>query len=243
MPRHMGHQSKRTSMPKTDLSVLELSRLDRERYLCALTAPHARRAGLMALIAYNQELARIAESVSEPMMGKIKLQWWIDVVPGILQGRPPSHPVAQALAQVRDALADRASELRTIASPAALHAGLTPLVTNCILPRPHLPVEGYVRIVSPRLNSSSTRDEVVLVGPAPCGLGGGLEGQEVEDGEGKGSGEKGFQGEIKVLKEVPPGEAGGDKEEARRQGFEQVKKGQTSSRQEKGRQGKEEIGA
>ena len=102
-------------MTDLDPSVLDLCRQDRERYLCALVAPRVKRPGLMALIAYNQELARIPETVSEPMLGKIKLQWWIDVVPGILQGRSPSHPVAGALSAVRDALAGRGPDLRRLA--------------------------------------------------------------------------------------------------------------------------------
>ncbi|HEY9079869.1 squalene/phytoene synthase family protein [Magnetovibrio sp.] len=101
-------------MPPSDFSVLELSRQDRERYLCALAAPHDKRAGLMALIAFNQELARIGQTASEPMLGKIKLQWWIDVVPGILQGRPPSHPVARALAETGGALQDPSKSLRAL---------------------------------------------------------------------------------------------------------------------------------
>lgn len=102
-------------MTASDTAVFELSQLDRERHLCALCAPRDRQAGLMALIAYNDELARIPDNVSDPMLGKIKLQWWIDVVPGILQGRSPSHPVAQGLSAVRDVLQNRASDLRLLA--------------------------------------------------------------------------------------------------------------------------------
>jgi len=101
-------------MPTPDFPVLELSRQDRERHLGALSAPYGKRAGLMALIAFNRELARIPETVSEPMLGRIKLQWWTDVIPGILQGRPPSHPVARALAEEREALAHRAPRLRAL---------------------------------------------------------------------------------------------------------------------------------
>jgi len=102
-------------MSENDATLLELCRQDRERYLCALSASPDKQSGLMALIAFNQELACIPHTVSEPMLGKIKLQWWIDVVPGILQGRPPSHPVAQALAQTRDVLLQRSVPLRTLA--------------------------------------------------------------------------------------------------------------------------------
>lgn len=102
-------------MMNSSATVFELCRFDRERYLCALSAPRDKRAGLLALIAFNQELAGIAGSVSEPILGKIKLQWWIDVVPGILQGRPPSHPVAQDLAQGREALQGGMAALRSLA--------------------------------------------------------------------------------------------------------------------------------
>lgn len=86
-------------MSTLDPTVLQLSRRDRERYLCALCAPEPARTALLALLAFNQELAAIPQGVSDPMLGKIKLQWWIDALPGVVQDRPPGHPVAQALAQ------------------------------------------------------------------------------------------------------------------------------------------------
>lgn len=107
--------------PELHDDVTTLAREDRERYLCALTAPRRHRDALMALIAYNREIAGIPQTVSEPMLGKIKLQWWIDVMPGIMQGRPPSHPVAQALsealagASVQMHLSDQGRALRALA--------------------------------------------------------------------------------------------------------------------------------
>lgn len=36
-------------------------------------------------------------SVSEPMAGLVRLQWWRDALDGIAAGQPPAHPVVEAL--------------------------------------------------------------------------------------------------------------------------------------------------
>lgn len=51
-------------------------RHDRDRYLTALFAPGDRREALMALYAFNYEVARTREIVTEPLLGRIRLQWW-----------------------------------------------------------------------------------------------------------------------------------------------------------------------
>jgi phytoene synthase len=53
-----------------------LRRHDRDRYLMALFVPAARRPAVQALYAFNYEIARVRESISEPMLGHIRLQWW-----------------------------------------------------------------------------------------------------------------------------------------------------------------------
>jgi phytoene synthase len=75
----------------------QVRRHDPDRYLCALFAPAARREALFALYAFNGEVARTREQVSEPMLGLIRLQWWRDAVAAIYDGKPPKHDVAQAL--------------------------------------------------------------------------------------------------------------------------------------------------
>ncbi len=55
---------------------------DRDRYWAALFVPEPSRTGLMTLAAFNVELARIPEIVSDPMMGEIRLQWWRDALAG-----------------------------------------------------------------------------------------------------------------------------------------------------------------
>lgn len=70
---------------------------DRDRYLSAMFAPAEKREGLLALYAFNIELARIAEVVSELILGEIRLQWWREAVAGVFAGAPCEHPIVRAL--------------------------------------------------------------------------------------------------------------------------------------------------
>lgn len=73
---------------------------DTERYLCALFAPVAAREALFTLIAFNAEIARTRERVSEAMLGQIRLQWWRESLDGIEAGTPRQHEVVTPLAEV-----------------------------------------------------------------------------------------------------------------------------------------------
>jgi len=75
-------------------------RADPDRYLAALFAPGERRPLLFALYAFNHELARIGDTVREPMMGEIRLEWWREAVLEAQDGRPRAHNVAQGLAEL-----------------------------------------------------------------------------------------------------------------------------------------------
>lgn len=74
---------------------------DRDRYLSGLFAPEPARRHLFALHAFNVEVARIRESVSEPGLGEIRLQFWRDA----LRGDGAGHPVGQALVEAIAAFA------------------------------------------------------------------------------------------------------------------------------------------
>lgn len=78
----------------------QVRRFDRDRYLTALFAPAARRDELLALYAFNVEVARIRELIREPMMGRVRLQWWRDAIAEIYAGSERRHQVVQALAAV-----------------------------------------------------------------------------------------------------------------------------------------------
>ncbi len=79
-----------------------LRRDDSDRFLTALFAPVARRDDLFALYAFNAEVARSREAVSEPMLGLIRLQWWRDAIAECYAGRPRRHQVVEPLAAVID---------------------------------------------------------------------------------------------------------------------------------------------
>jgi NADH dehydrogenase [ubiquinone] 1 alpha subcomplex assembly factor 6 len=75
-------------------------RHDRDRFQTALFAPAARRDALFALYAFNYEIARVRERVSEPTLGQIRLQWWRDAVAAAYEGGPVRpHEVARPLAE------------------------------------------------------------------------------------------------------------------------------------------------
>ncbi|HEX2151280.1 MAG TPA: phytoene/squalene synthase family protein [Stellaceae bacterium] len=73
-------------------------RHDRDRYQTALFAPSDRREALFALYAFNYEVARVRETVTTPMLGQIRLQWWREVVEAAYIGTPARrHEVVQPL--------------------------------------------------------------------------------------------------------------------------------------------------
>ncbi len=68
-------------------------RHDPDRFLTALFAPAAKREALLTLFAFNHELARAREVVSEPALALIRLHWWREVV----EGADRRHEVARPL--------------------------------------------------------------------------------------------------------------------------------------------------
>jgi phytoene synthase len=71
---------------------------DPDRFLCALFAPAASRGAVLALTAFNHELARARDAASNPLAAQIRLQWWRDAVEAAASGRPAlRHEVAGPL--------------------------------------------------------------------------------------------------------------------------------------------------
>ncbi len=74
-------------------------RHDFERYLATLFAPRRRRPALWILLAFNAEIARVREAVSEPAIGRIRLQWWREALEAAASdGSVRQHEVAVPLA-------------------------------------------------------------------------------------------------------------------------------------------------
>ena len=77
-------------------------RVDPDRWLSSRFVADARaRADVIALYAYDHELARAPRVASNPLLGEIRLTWWREVLDEVFEGRPVRHhPTAQALAEV-----------------------------------------------------------------------------------------------------------------------------------------------
>lgn len=81
--------------------VLDLVRdADRERFLGALFAPEPQRRGLLALLAFDHELARTRSVTKEPMLARIRLEWWREAMAeAVGSGKPRAQPIVEALAE------------------------------------------------------------------------------------------------------------------------------------------------
>jgi phytoene synthase len=74
-------------------------RHDRDRFQTVLFAPAACHEALFALYAFNYEIARVRESVSEPPLGRIRLEWWRESIGAAFEGGAVRHhPVVESLA-------------------------------------------------------------------------------------------------------------------------------------------------
>ena len=70
---------------------------DKDRFLATLFAPAPFRPALFALYAFDSEVATIADRVSQPLAGEVRLQWWHDIVGTGELDRAAGSPVASAL--------------------------------------------------------------------------------------------------------------------------------------------------
>jgi phytoene synthase len=70
---------------------------DFPRYASTLFVPAPQRRALLALYAFNVEISRVREQVSQPLPGEVRLQWWTDMLAGAGHGGVEGNPVAAEL--------------------------------------------------------------------------------------------------------------------------------------------------
>ncbi len=80
-----------------DTLVEFVRRHDPDRFFTALFAPAERRGALLALYAFNHELARAREAAREPGLALIRLHWWREVVEGAEKRHEVATPLSAAL--------------------------------------------------------------------------------------------------------------------------------------------------
>lgn len=81
--------------------VLDIVRgADRERFLGALFAPEPQRSGLLSLLAFDHELARTRSVTREPMLARIRLEWWREAMAEAAgAGKPRAQPIVESLSE------------------------------------------------------------------------------------------------------------------------------------------------
>lgn len=70
---------------------------DFTRYAATIFVPTEQRRVLLALYAFNVEITRVREQVTQALPGQIRLQWWIDMLAGQAHGGIEGNPVAAEL--------------------------------------------------------------------------------------------------------------------------------------------------
>lgn len=73
---------------------------DFPRYAATIFVPPDVRRALLALYAFNVEITRVREQVSQALPGEIRLQWWTDMLAGHAHGSAEANPVAAELMHV-----------------------------------------------------------------------------------------------------------------------------------------------
>jgi len=75
---------------------------DFPRYASTLFVAAEERRALFAIYAFNAEISRIRDQVTQPLPGEVRMQWWTDLLAGAAHGGVEGNPVAaELLAAIR----------------------------------------------------------------------------------------------------------------------------------------------
>ncbi|MBL8584306.1 MAG: phytoene/squalene synthase family protein [Rhizobiaceae bacterium] len=157
-------------MSDDDALAADLRIADPDRYLSALYAPQDRRGDLIALYAFNAEIAAIRDRIREALPGEIRLQWWRDALAG--NADATGHPLADRLLA-----AMRRRSLPTETFQNYLEARVFDLYDDPMPTRTDL--EGYlgetagalIQLAAMCLDGTSARTFAALAGHAGCAQG------------------------------------------------------------------------
>ena len=70
---------------------------DFPRYASTLFLPGVHRRPMLAIYAFNVEISRVRDQVSQPLPGQMRLQWWTDLLTGQDHGGIEGNPVVSEL--------------------------------------------------------------------------------------------------------------------------------------------------
>ena len=80
-----------------ETSLREGSAADRDAWLASLFISPDKRPHVQALYAFSREVARVPSIVSQPTLGEIRLQWWVEALEGLRKAEAEPNPLAAAL--------------------------------------------------------------------------------------------------------------------------------------------------
>ena len=86
------------SLSNVEYCAGQVREYDYHRYFSATFAPPDIRRGLIALYAFNLEIASVRERVSEALLGQMRLQWWRDTIDEMYGGSVRNHAVVAEIA-------------------------------------------------------------------------------------------------------------------------------------------------
>ncbi|KAK4650906.1 hypothetical protein QC762_701560 [Podospora pseudocomata] len=93
-----------------DYCLNQLKHSDYETYLIRQFVPRSANDAYHALRTLNLELARLPETVSNPTIGRLRIQFWRDTIERVFAGSPPREPIAillhSAIAQLKSRAGD-----------------------------------------------------------------------------------------------------------------------------------------
>lgn len=88
--------------PQAEWLLEDARRHDRDRAVAAMLCPAPRREAVLAVVAFNTEIARVRERAAEPTLAHIRLRWWGDALDRLGAAEDTeAAPLLRALAGLR----------------------------------------------------------------------------------------------------------------------------------------------
>ncbi|MTI10715.1 phytoene/squalene synthase family protein [Curvivirga aplysinae] len=73
---------------------------DKDRFITTMMLSAEFRENVLCLYAFNYEVAKTSSAVSEPMLGRIRLQWWREAIEECYANNPRRHEITRPLADL-----------------------------------------------------------------------------------------------------------------------------------------------
>ncbi|XP_065224621.1 NADH dehydrogenase (ubiquinone) complex I, assembly factor 6 [Planococcus citri] len=89
-----------TKTSSLDYCLNLVNKCDYENFLCTLLLPNHLISAGIALRAFNVEIAKVQDHVSENVIGLMRFQFWDDTIDKMFAGKIPEHPVCIELSKV-----------------------------------------------------------------------------------------------------------------------------------------------